>query len=41
MIKKEKEENKCYICKESEDTSWDKACYFCWEELMEHLGEDV
>ena len=34
-------EDICYGCKESEDTSWDGMCFLCWEELMEHLGEQT
>tara|TARA_R100001163_G_C5066026_1_gene204214 strand:+ start:404 stop:532 length:129 start_codon:yes stop_codon:yes gene_type:complete len=31
----------CYGCKESEDTSYDGMCFLCWEELMEHLEEEI
>jgi hypothetical protein len=32
---------KCEICKEKEDRSYDKMCFECWEELMEHLEEEL
>ena len=32
---------KCEICKEKEDRSYDKMCFECWEELMEHLEEEI
>jgi len=34
-------EERCYGCKESKDVSWDGMCFLCWEELMEHLGEEI
>ena len=34
-------DSKCYGCKESEDISYDGMCFLCWEELMEHLEEEI
>ena len=31
----------CEGCKESEDTSYDGMCMPCWEDLMEHLEEEM
>ena len=39
--KGEQMDSKCYGCKESEDTSWDGMCFLCWEDLMEHLEEEI
>ena len=35
------DKQKCEICQETEDRSWDKMCFECWEDLMEHLEEEV
>ena len=34
-------EDKCYGCKESKDISYDGMCFLCWEELNEHLEEEM
>ena len=31
----------CEGCKESEDTSYDGMCMPCWEDLNEHLEEEM
>ena len=41
IINKTGEIVNCYGCKESEDTSYDGMCFLCWEELMEHLEEEI
>lgn len=37
----EEEVEVCEGCREDEDTSYDGFCHMCWEDLNEHLGEDV
>ena len=34
-------EERCYGCNESDDISYDGVCFLCWEELTEHLEEEM